>query len=65
MSNVGLGMMLRAILYAKEHGKKYIYLGSATRPTDVYKLQFSGLEWFDGERWKNDLLTLKNLLSHP
>jgi arginyl-tRNA--protein-N-Asp/Glu arginylyltransferase len=62
VSNLGLGMMLKAILYAQEQGKKYIYLGSAQRPTDTYKLQFEGLEWFDGKEWKTDLEELKKLL---
>src|SRR3989338_1618256 len=44
--DMGLGMMTRAIIWAKESGRKYIYLGSASRPSDTYKLQFSGLEWF-------------------
>lgn len=61
--NLGLGMMLKAILSAKDQGKKYIYLGSASRPTDTYKLQFTGLEWFDGKGWKTDLEELKNILS--
>lgn len=61
--NLGLGMMLTAVLYAKEQGKKYIYLGSAQRPTDTYKLQFAGLEWFDGENWSTDTDELKNILS--
>jgi len=60
--NTGMGMMLRAIEYAKEASKKYIYLGSATRPGDIYKLQFAGLEWFDGAEWRDDLEELKNLL---
>jgi len=59
MSNVGMGMMLRAILYAQESGKKYTYLGSAQRPGDVYKLQFAGWEWFDGKKWQNDITLLK------
>ena len=62
MSNVGLGMMLRAILYAKEQDKKYIYLGSAQRPADTYKLQFAGLEWFDGTKWSDDLHSIKEIL---
>lgn len=62
VSNLGLGMILKAILYAQEQGKKYIYLGSAQRPTDTYKLQFEGLEWFDGKEWKTDLEELKKLL---
>ena len=60
--NIGLGIMLRAILYAQEQGKRYIYLGSARRPSDVYKLQFSGLEWFDGKEWQNDIALLKKQL---
>lgn len=62
ISNLGLGMMLRAILHAQESGKKYIYLGSAQRPTDIYKLQFAGLEWFDGEKWQTDLPKLEEIL---
>ena len=60
--NLGLGMMLRAILWAKETNKQYLYLGSAQRPTDTYKLQFEGLEWFDGQRWSDDLIELKHIL---
>ncbi|MBI4427217.1 MAG: hypothetical protein HY569_01890 [Candidatus Magasanikbacteria bacterium] len=60
--NTGLGMMLKAILWAKEQGKKHVYLGSAQRPTDTYKLQFEGLEWFDGEKWSEDLEGLKTVL---
>ncbi len=60
--NLGLGMMLKAIMYAKDQGKKYIYLGSAQRPSDTYKLQFEGLEWFDGTAWKTDQDELKKLL---
>ncbi len=61
VSNFGMGMMLRAIIYAKEHSKKYIYLGSFQRPSDVYKLQFVGLEWFDGERWSGDVEKLRDI----
>lgn len=60
--NIGMGMMLKAVVWAKENDKKYIYLGSFQRPADTYKLQFSGLEWFDGERWNDDLGELKNEL---
>lgn len=57
--NLGMGMMLRAIMYAQKQNKKYIYLGSFQRPTDTYKLQFEGLEWFDGEKWQDELENLK------
>lgn len=59
--NLGLGMMLKAILWAKEQGKKYVYLGSFQRPTDTYKLQFAGLEWWNGEKWQNSIEELKKL----
>ena len=61
---MGMYMMLQAIIYAKEKNKKYIYLGSASRPTDAYKLQFSGLEWFDKKIWSIDLAELKNILKN-
>ncbi len=64
ISNLGLGMMLRAILWAKETNHQYIYLGSAQRSGDVYKLQFEGLEWFDGKEWCSDLEMLKKLLKN-
>ncbi len=60
--SLGLGMMTRAIEWAKERGLTYIYLGSLQRPSDTYKLQFSGLEWFDGKEWKTDITPLKTLL---
>ena len=57
--NIGMGMMVRAVDYAKQSGKQYIYLGSFQRPGDTYKLQFKGLEWFDGKEWQSDLESLK------
>jgi len=62
ISNLGIGMMLRAIIWAKENNKKYVYLGSAKDAKAKYKLQFAGLEWFDGKEWKTDLEELKKNL---
>jgi arginyl-tRNA--protein-N-Asp/Glu arginylyltransferase len=62
-NNYGMGMMLQAILYAQRAAKKYFYLGSATRPADNYKLQFKGLEWFDGQQWSTDIDQVKQLIS--
>lgn len=61
--DIGLGMMLRAIIFAKESGLKYIYLGSLQRASDTYKLQFQGLEWFDSTKWSDDIDAVKNILS--
>ena len=60
--DMGLGMMIRAIEYAKSLNLKYIYLGSLQRPSDTYKLQFEGLEWFDGKIWNTDLEEAKKVL---
>jgi len=61
--DMGLAMMVKAVQYAKNNGFKYLYLGSLQRPTDVYKLQFSGLEWFDGKIWNKDLIEAKKILA--
>ncbi len=64
LPNIGLGMMLKAILWAQQSGKKYVYLGSIKDRSSIYKLQFKGLEWWnvDNNTWSNDLDELKTLL---
>jgi len=59
--DMGLGMMIRAIEYAKKSGLKYAYLGSIQNKAGLYKLQFEGLEWFDGNGWSNDTGEIKKL----
>lgn len=61
--DMGLIMMTKAIAEAQTLGLKYVYLGSLQRPTDVYKLQFSGIEWFDGKEWSNDTEKVKMILN--
>ncbi|MDE2038224.1 MAG: hypothetical protein KGI69_03330 [Patescibacteria group bacterium] len=61
--DMGLGMMTMAIMWAKDAGKRHAYLGSLQRPGDAYKLQFAGLEWFDGERWRSDTEGAKQALA--
>lgn len=66
LPNLGLGMMINAIVWAKENGKKFIYLGSVIDLSSKYKLQFEGLEWFNeiNKSWSEDLEDLKNLLEN-
>ncbi len=64
ISNLGIGMMTKAVSYAKEQGLKYIYLGSAKDSKALYKFQFEGVEWFDGEVWQNDIEKLKIILTN-
>ncbi len=66
--DMGLGMMITAVEHAKKAGLKYIYLGSLQRPGDTYKLQFKGIEWFDGGPdgsgdWSSDIEKAKKILS--
>ena len=61
-NNFGMAMMLKAILFAQEANKQYVYIGSLSRARDVYKLQFKGLQWFDGETWKNDIDEAKKII---
>ncbi len=67
--DMGLGMMIKAIEWAQKNPqnpndkKKYIYLGSLQRPSDTYKLQFEGLEWFDGKEWQMDIEAVKKVLA--
>lgn len=61
--DMGLIMMIKAIADAKSRGLSYVYLGSLQRPTDTYKLQFEGIEWFDGKVWKMDVGEVKEILS--
>lgn len=62
-SNLGMGMMLKAIMYSKSQNFEYFYIGSVTKPEDKYKLQFKGLEWSNGRVWSNNIEELKVIIS--
>ena len=62
--DMGLGMITMASILCQEQGDQHVYLGSASRPTDTYKLQFSGLEWFNGKVWRSDYGELKKILKN-
>lgn len=61
--NLGMGMMLNCVKWAKEHGKKYIYLGSVKDASGLYKTQFAGWEFFDGGVWSEDKERLKEVIT--
>ncbi len=61
--DMGMGMMVKTIQYTKGKGLKYIYIGSLQRPGDIYKLQFKGLEWFDGGKWSEDEGKVREILA--
>ncbi len=62
--NLGMGMMIRAVQWAKENDKRYIYLGSIVDETALYKLQFNALEWFDTDehKWSDDIDLIKGIV---
>jgi len=60
--DTGMKMLLSAILYAEKKKKKYIYIGSLSRPNDTYKLQFTPMEWFTGKAWSGDIAEAKEIL---
>lgn len=62
--DMGLIMMTKAIVNAKAKNISYVYLGSLQRPSDVYKLQFQGVEWFDGKLWQHDIDEAKYILKN-
>jgi arginyl-tRNA--protein-N-Asp/Glu arginylyltransferase len=61
--DMGLIMMTKAIADAQMRSLEYVYLGSLQRPSDTYKLQFSGIEWFDGKKWQSNLEKVKMILN--
>jgi len=60
--NAGMGMMLKALLLARDAGIKHVYLGTCYTESSLYKLQFKGVEYFNGFKWSNDIDTLKDLV---
>lgn len=61
--DMGLIMMTKVINDAQGRNLSYIYLGSLQRANDTYKLQFEGLEWFDGKKWSSDESEVREILS--
>ncbi len=59
-SNIGMGMMIKAIEYAKENNKKNVYLGTVYTPESLYKTQFKGVEWFNEGKWDENIENLKD-----
>ena len=60
--NLGIFMMTTAVLWLAERGFKHLYLGSCYSENALYKTQFSGIEFFNGFRWSENLDELKFLV---
>jgi len=60
--SLGLFMMTSAVAYFAEKGLAHLYLGTCYSERAIYKTQFSGVEFFNGFRWSEDLAELKFLI---
>lgn len=60
--NAGIGMMTRSVQEAKKARLRYCYLGTCYTKSSLYKTQFEGFEYFDGEKWVGDVEKLKKLV---
>jgi leucyl-tRNA---protein transferase len=63
-TNLGIAMMTAVIDWCKQKNYEYVYLGSIADHKAKYKLQFSGLEWWDNESqvWSGEISQLKELI---
>lgn len=61
--SLGARMILEAVIWAKETGKKYIYLGTCYDKGALYKTELKGVEFFNGFRWTDNLEELKELIN--
>jgi arginyl-tRNA--protein-N-Asp/Glu arginylyltransferase len=60
--NVGMGMMLKSVMFAKNKDLKFTYLGTVYTRSSLYKVQFTGAEYFTGFGWSDDIAKLKELV---
>ncbi len=63
-SCLGLWMMTDALRRAQVEGRQHVYLGTAYGEKGRYKMNFTPLQYFDGEEWKEDMSTLKTLIAN-
>lgn len=59
--SLGKWIMWRTIRWAADNGKKHVYLGTAYKPSALYKIRdHKGLAFFDGKGWNTEVKTLKD-----
>ncbi|HEV2695603.1 MAG TPA: hypothetical protein VG347_22115 [Verrucomicrobiae bacterium] len=60
--SLGLFLMTTATQYFAEQKFAHLYLGTCYSERALYKIQFSGVEFFNGFRWSHNLDELKYLV---
>lgn len=57
---LGKWIMWRTIRWAADNGRNHVYLGTAYKPSALYKIRdHKGLAFFDGNSWNQDVKQLK------
>jgi len=59
--SLGMWLMLDSARFARKHGAGYFYIGTVYSEKALYKTAFGNLEYWDGDKWINDLKKLKTL----
>lgn len=60
--NLGMAMMTRAVVWAREAGLGHLHLGTCYTEKALYKAQFDPVEFFNGHRWSRDADELRHLV---
>jgi arginyl-tRNA--protein-N-Asp/Glu arginylyltransferase len=62
--NLGMFMMTQAVQHFADLGFEYLYLGTCYSEQALYKTQFPGTEFFNGNAWSTNLEELKYIVRH-
>lgn len=62
--SLGMFMMTTAAVEFAARGTRHLYLGTCYSESALYKTQFTGVEYFNGFRWSENLEELKFQLRH-
>lgn len=60
--SLGLSMMTAAAGFLRDAGFGHLYLGTCYSRRALYKVQFAGIQFFDGTDWSGDIRILKHLV---
>ncbi len=59
--SLGMWLMLDSARFARKRGTEYFYIGTVYGEKALYKTAFNNLEYWDGDKWVNDIKKLKVL----
>lgn len=59
----GAFLMTKILEILAQAGENFLHLGTCYSRSSLYKTQFSGMQFFDGNRWNADIKALKHLIA--